>query len=162
MTQPDAMPKPDTNQSDTGQSESCLCLHASCVALEGRALLIRGAAGRGKSALCLQLMAYGAQLVADDRVLLRVDGADLVASAPEATKGLIEARGLGILRAQSAAEARVVAIVDMDRVEGDRLPVQICEEILGRTLPVLKRVDAAHFAPALMQYLKCGALAPDA
>lgn len=139
-----------------------LCLHASCVALEGRGLLIRGEAGCGKSALSLQLMAYGALLVSDDRVLLSNERNKLVARPPKTIEGLIEARGVGILRAQTAPQADIVAIVDMDRVAGERLPAQMNETLLGQPLPVLQRVEAAHFAPALMQYLKCGALDPDA
>ncbi len=142
--------------------DSELCLHATCVAMNGRALLIRGAAGRGKSALALQLMAFGAELVSDDRVLLRRQNEHLFARAPKAIAGLIEARGIGILKAKCAQETPVRAIVDLDRVEVDRLPAQVFEVILGISLPVLRRLDAAHFAPALIQYLKCGALDPDA
>ena len=132
------------------------------MALDGWALLIRGAAGSGKSGLALQLMAYGAELISDDRVLLLPRGGHLGARAPEAIAGLIEARGIGILKAKSVEESAVRAIVDLDRVEVDRLPAQVFDTILGIRVPVLRRVDAAHFAPALIQYLKCGATDPDA
>lgn len=138
------------------------CIHASCVALDGRGLLIRGASGSGKSALALHLMAYGAQLVADDRVLLTLHDGSVVARPPKATAGLIEARGLGILYAENTAQAAVCAIVDLDRLADGRLPAQSAETILGLDLPVIHRVEATHFAPALLQYLKCGALNPDA
>lgn len=56
-------------------------LHASCVALDGRGLLILGPSGSGKSALALELMALGADLVADDRTEIEGQGPDLVAAA---------------------------------------------------------------------------------
>ncbi|MFW8635016.1 HPr kinase/phosphorylase [Cribrihabitans pelagius] len=139
-----------------------LCLHASCVALGGRGLLIAGASGSGKSALALELMAYGAALVADDRVLLEARDGQLAARAPSATKGLIEARGVGLLRAAACGPVPVAALVDLDDVEDARLPVQQTTLILGVRLIRLRRAEGAHFAPALLQYLKCGALDPDA
>jgi HPr kinase/phosphorylase len=144
------------------KQNSDLCLHSTCVALDGRALVIRGAAGSGKSGLALQLMAYGAELVADDRVLLRPLDGRLMARAPQAISGMIEARGVGILNARCARESPVHAILDLDRVELERLPAQVFETILGISVPVLGRAQAAHFAPALIQYLKCGAIDPDA
>ena len=77
-------------------------LHASCVGLDGDAVLILGKSGAGKSALALTLMAYGAQLVADDRVVLRPVDGRIIASAPDTIAGLIEARGVGIFALRSA------------------------------------------------------------
>lgn len=139
-----------------------LILHASCVALEGRGLLITGASGRGKSALALQLMAYGAQLVADDRVLVQLLDGQLIARAPEPIRGLIEARCMGLLHAQIRSPVPVAALVDLEQAETDRLPRRQTASLLGQALPLVKRVDAPHFAPALMQFLRCGALDPDA
>lgn len=139
-----------------------LILHASCVALEGRGLLITGTSGQGKSALALQLMAFGAQLVADDRVLVQLLDGQLVASAPEPIRGLIEARFMGLLQAQIRSPVPVTALVDLDETETERLPVRHTSLLLGQEVARVKRVDGAHFAPALMQYLRCGALDPDA
>lgn len=139
-----------------------LILHASCVALEGRGLLITGTSGQGKSALALQLMAYGAQLVADDRVLLQPLHGQVVASAPEPIRGLVEARCMGLLHAQIRSPVPVVALVDLDETETERLPVRQTTRLLEQEVVRLKRVDAPHFAPALMQFLRCGALDPDA
>jgi HPr kinase/phosphorylase len=143
------------------ESES-LILHASCVALEGQGLLITGTSGQGKSALALQLMAYGAQLVADDRTLLQLLDGQVIASAPEPIRGLIEARYMGLLHAQIRSPVPVTALVDLDEAETERLPVRSFTQLLGQDVPRLKRVDGAHFAPALMQHLRCGALDPDA
>ena len=73
-------------------------LHASAVAVEGRGCLITGAAGSGKSTLALEMVALGAELVADDRVDIRRSGKALLLSAPASIAGLVEARGVGILR----------------------------------------------------------------
>lgn len=131
-------------------------LHATCVAVAGRGLLITGASGRGKSALALQMMGLGAALVADDRVELRRTGNALTASAPPAIGGLIEARGLGLLRADPAGPTPVFALLDLDRDEPDRLPQARKIDLLGQSVTLLFRVDAPHFAAALVQFLKTG------
>lgn len=136
--------------------EEPLCLHASCVALEGRGLLICGASGSGKSALALQLMAYGARLVSDDRTLVSREGGTLTARAPDPIRGLIEARGMGLISAEAAGSAELAACVDLDQLETDRLPHLHERGILGIPLPEFHRVDAAHFAPGLLQFLKSG------
>ena len=73
-------------------------MHATCVAVGPHAALIRGASGRGKSGLALQLLAMGAVLVSDDRTRLWRAGDALMADAPDTIRGRIEARGVGILR----------------------------------------------------------------
>lgn len=138
-----------------------LVLHASCVALNGRGLLIRGKSGAGKSSLALHLMAFGAQLVSDDRTEIRVQGDGLMACAPKAIAGLIEARGVGVLHACITAKIQICLVVDLGYEETERLPCHQKTEILGCNIPVVGRVDAPHFIPALLQYLKAGALDPD-
>ena len=131
-------------------------LHGTCVADRGRAVLIRGASGRGKSSLALQLMAYGATLVADDQTQLHRREAGLWASAPASIRGLIEARGVGILQAETMAEARLALVVDLDQTETDRLPHPREARILDVALPLLWAVDAPHFAAAILQWLRHG------
>ncbi|RKF14638.1 serine kinase [Roseovarius spongiae] len=134
-------------------------LHATCVALEGRALLIRGASGSGKSALALQMIALGAGLIADDRTCLRRVGDKVIASAPDAIRGQIEARGIGILSAPAAAPAPLVAVVAMDRRATRRLPKEQRADILGVSLPDIGMIDAPHFPAALCLYLRSGRIA---
>jgi HPr kinase/phosphorylase len=131
-------------------------LHASAVAINGRAVLITGPAGSGKSALALDLIALGAELVADDRVLLARDGDRLLARAPEAIRGLIEARGVGLLRADPHDDVPLALAVDLGASETDRLPPFRTLEIEGVTLPLLHKVASPHFAAAVRQYLACG------
>ena len=131
-------------------------LHASTVTLAGRGLMIQGRAGSGKSTLALQLMAYGATLISDDRTEVFQKDGTLRARAPTAIAGRIEARGIGILAAQMNAEVALVAVVDLDRNETDRLPEKRSTSIEGVTLPLLYRPAGVHFAPGLLQYLKAG------
>lgn len=133
-----------------------LTLHATCLDVAGRGVLICGVSGSGKSGLGLQLMAFGATLVADDRTDLRVQNGDLLATCPETIRGQIEARHLGLLNAPATGQTRVVAMVDLDVVETKRLPPPRTKTLMGVTLPVLHKVDSPSFAAALLQYLKAG------
>lgn len=131
-------------------------LHATCVAWADRAVIIVGKSGSGKSALGLQLMALGCKLVADDGVRLMSEHGLVFAQAPGTIKGLIEARGIGILNAEVQSRARVVLVVDLDQSEPARMPEARFFELLGHNLPLICRVDAPHFAAAVLQILKSG------
>lgn len=135
-------------------------LHASCVAWGDAAVLITGASGTGKSRLALELMAYGCRLVADDRVLVTRRGDELVASAPAPLVGLIEARGVGLLRADARRDAPIALHVDLDRRENQRLPERREVEILGCSLISLGNIDRGCFAAAVLQMLKEGRSEP--
>jgi HPr kinase/phosphorylase len=120
-------------------------VHGSAVALAGRGVLILGGSGAGKSTLALALIGRGAALVADDRVLLTRRGNALLAAAPPAIAGLIEARGIGILRLPAMPEATVTLAVDLDRAPAARMPqpetitylgIEV-ELIFGREIPNL-------------------------
>ena len=131
--------------------------HATAVALGPAAgVLILGPSGAGKSSLALRLMAFGAQLVADDRVCLAVQDGALIARAPAQIAGLIEARGAGILRADALAQARIVLAVDMGRDETERLPFSREIAILGVTLPLVLRLQHGHLEAVILQWLKAG------
>ena len=133
-------------------------VHATTVAQGDRAVLIRGASGSGKSGLALQLLAAGARLVADDRTRIWRDGDTIWADAPDTIRGRIEARGVGLLRLPAGGPCRVTLVVDMDAEEDARLPERQSTELLGVTLRLLKKCDAAHFPAALTLYLRGGEL----
>lgn len=136
-----------------------LILHASAVSSGGRALLILGPSGSGKSGLALALMALGAGLIADDRTELACREGHPFAACPEAIRGRIEARGLGLLAAEPAPPAPVVLAVDLGQVEAERLPPPRHAELLGCRIPLLHKVETPYFPAALLQYLKAGAVA---
>ncbi|MFV3127600.1 HPr kinase/phosphorylase [Niveispirillum sp. KHB5.9] len=110
-------------------------IHASCVAIDGLALLLRGPSGVGKSDLALRLVDDGARLVADDRVDLMPDGrGGLLARCPQAISGLMEVRGLGVLPVPSVEAAPLSLIVDLGE-DAERLPHPGFEIIAGVALP---------------------------
>ena len=123
-------------------------------------MLIRGASGTGKSALGLELMALGLRLVADDRTELTREGDRVVARCPEAIRGLIEARGVGILRAEALGAAAVELVAELGEAEPERLPPWREAVLLGVTVPCLRRPLKGHFAAAIFQYLKAGRSVP--
>ncbi len=133
-----------------------MILHAGCVALARRGVLILGPSGSGKSGLALQLMAYGCTLVSDDRTAVAAREGVLVATSPAAIRGRIEARGVGLLAAEPTPFVRVVLAVDLAHLEADRLPPWRSHTVLGVELPLLHRVESAHFPAAILQYLKAG------
>ena len=140
----------------SGTSGAVEVLHASCVALHHRAVLITGAAGSGKSALALELMALGAGLVADDRTRLQVRSGVLIASCPPAIRGRIEARGIGILAAQPHAPTPVTLLADLDRKSVSRLPERERATLLGIEIDLICAGGAPNLAPAILQHLKGG------
>jgi HPr kinase/phosphorylase len=131
-------------------------LHATCVAVAGRGLLILGPSGAGKSALALRMLSLGASLVADDRTELTADSGELTARCPAAIRGLIEARGLGLLRADTVDSAPVVLVADLGRDEPDRLPPTRKITILGCEADLVLHPQNDHFPDALMLYLRHG------
>lgn len=135
-------------------NDAPLIIHASCVAVNGAGLLILGPSGAGKSGLALQLMAYGAVLVADDRTMLHRVGDDIIADAPPTIAGRIEARGIGILTATPHGPVALRAIVDLAQPEPDRLPPLRVMPLLDKEIPLIYKGEGPYFAAALMQYLK--------
>jgi serine kinase of HPr protein (carbohydrate metabolism regulator) len=98
-------------------------IHGGCVRLDRAAepfgasratgILILGASGAGKSTLVLDLLARGAALVADDRVELSVHTGRLQACAPAALEGLLEVRGVGIVKLPHTRSVHVDLVVDL-------------------------------------------------
>lgn len=116
-------------------------LHASCVATDGRAVLIAGPSGSGKSDLALRLMDRGFTLVSDDRTIIRKEGERLVASAPPTIKGKLEIRGIGIVEVESVSDVPLALVVELTS-EYARLPDDSRERlILGAGVPLVS-VDA--------------------
>ncbi|MGJ3649831.1 HPr kinase/phosphorylase [Sphingomonas sp. GlSt437] len=98
-------------------------LHATTVAIEGRAVLIEGGSGAGKSDLALRLLDRGAALVSDDYTLLHRRGNALLATAPATIAGKLEVRGLGIIDWPHVEDVPVALVVmltdDVERLPAD-------------------------------------------
>ena len=125
-------------------------LHAGLIAahLGGawRGVLIRGPADAGKSDLALRAMAQGFRLVADDRVLLWVSEGRLFGRAPEALAGLLEVRGLDVVRSIAIAYCEVVLVAEAGTPE--RLPDVEFADILGLRVPKVTLRLGEPSAPA--------------
>lgn len=114
----------------------CQTLHATCVAIDGQAVLLTGPSGSGKSDLALRLIDRGAALISDDLVVVRKEGSDIIAASPGKMVGRIEVRGVGICRVDAVAEAPARLLVRLGE-EGARLPEAMTELIAGISLPLL-------------------------
>jgi HPr kinase/phosphorylase len=118
--------------------EAGVRIHGSCVAREGAGVLIVGPPGAGKSDLTLRLLGRGFDLVADDQV----DVADGVARTPDTLAGLLEVRGLGIVRLPYRSGVKlhvVIALTD----QPERLPRPERHDVLGLPVVRLRATDAS-------------------
>lgn len=146
-------------------SSAPLLVHATAVAVQGRAALFLGPSGSGKSDLALRcllhpvspLLPVPALLVADDQVLLTREGSRLLAAGPVNLYGRMEVRGLGVLTLPSplvTGTAQVVLAVTLVRTgEGVRFPDPPQEaEFLGLRIPMigLAAFEASAAAKALL------------
>ncbi len=88
-------------------------IHATCLVVEKKGVLLLGKSGAGKSDLALRLIDEGARLVADDRVELYLARGRLKARAPKSIAGLMEVRGLGVVALPYAATTDVALAVNL-------------------------------------------------
>ena len=118
--------------------DSTETMHATSVAIDGRAVLICGASGAGKSDLALRLIDRGAMLISDDYTIVRSSGGQLEASAPATIAGMMEVRGVGVVDLPSIKGARLALIIDLSQ-DIDRMPGDPEEWLVaGTPLPVVK------------------------
>ncbi len=116
-------------------------LHGTTVALDGRAVLISGPSGSGKSDLALRLFDRGFVLVSGGRTIVRKEGSRLIASAPETIKGKLEVRGVGIVEMEHQRDVPIALVVELSS-DIQRLPDEGRERlILGAAIPLIN-VDA--------------------
>jgi serine kinase of HPr protein (carbohydrate metabolism regulator) len=133
---------------ERGPRISAETLHASTVAIDGRAVLISGPSGSGKSDLALRLLDRGFTLVSDDQTILKKDGNRLLATAPPTIAGKLEVRGLGIVDVDRLDNVPVALIVELTS-DIQRLPDDSRERpILGVRLPLISIDAMAGSAPA--------------
>jgi serine kinase of HPr protein (carbohydrate metabolism regulator) len=113
-------------------------VHATAVLIGADGVLIRGDSGAGKSALALALIERGGRLIADDRLTLSACHDRVVASAPQATLGKIELRGLGVISVPHERSGVIRLVADIVDEEGlERMPEQhqLSTTLVGIALP---------------------------
>jgi serine kinase of HPr protein (carbohydrate metabolism regulator) len=131
-------------------SEPDQIVHASCVAIGGRAVLLAGPSGAGKSDLALRLVDRGARLVSDDYTELRRAGGRLLARAPARIAGRIEMRGVGIVEREPVVDAPVCLYADLSRPP-ERLPEAAAERLAGVDIPAVALAGLEPSAPLKLE-----------
>ena len=102
-------------------------------------LLICGDSGSGKSDLCLRLLDAGARLVADDQTEIRNEGGRLIARCPEALRGLLEVRGIGVVETPNLPRTEIrLKLILRNNEKIDRMPAFQTEDVEGVPLAVFR------------------------
>jgi serine kinase of HPr protein (carbohydrate metabolism regulator) len=128
-------------------------VHASCVVIGGRAVLLAGRSGSGKSDLALRLIDRGATLLCDDytQVTRRRDGR-LFATPGRNIAGKIEVRGVGIVEVPHVAEAEVALYCDLE-APVERLPGPALRRLVGVEVPQAAIAPFEASAPIKVELL---------
>ncbi len=128
-------------------------VNATAVAVGGQAVLIVGAPGSGKSTLAAEMIAQGADLVADDQVIVSA-GDGLSVSAPARLSGLLEIRGFGLIRLEALASAPLRLVADLDQAESERLPPHRVRDLSEHSCQLMLCKGRPRLAAALACILK--------
>lgn len=134
--------------------------HGTAVSCNGRAALLLGGSGAGKSRLALQLLAYGADLVADDAISLKLSGGSIILSCPASIKGMIEVRGVGLMTVKAVDKAVLAIVVDLDKTADVRLPESEERAILGVNIPLIRGKDNPDLGAIVWCLLGGGQILP--
>ena len=126
-------------------------VHASCVAIGGRAVLLAGRSGAGKSDLALRLIDRGAELVSDDYTELRRVGETVLAQAPATIAGRIEVRGIGVVELAEACAVPVCLYADLDSIP-ERLPEPATVRLAGVDIPLVALAALEPSAALKLEY----------
>lgn len=125
-------------------------VHATCVAIGGRAVLLADRPGSGKSDLALRLVDRGAVLVSDDYTELRRSGGTLLARAPATIAGRMEVRGVGIVELPNASDVPVCLHADLDSPP-ERLPEPATIRLAGIDIPTVALAALEPSAPLKLE-----------
>jgi HPr kinase/phosphorylase len=145
------------------EAAAAATVHAGCVLLGEGGVLILGPAGAGKSSLARELIDAArlagtfARLVSDDRTLIEAFHGRLVARPVAPLEGLIEARGVGLLRESHEGAALVRLAVELSTDEPPRFPEdserRLC--LCGVEIPRLFMRRGAPLIGVLLERMRC-------
>ncbi|MEL0106742.1 MAG: HPr kinase/phosphorylase [Rhodospirillales bacterium] len=124
-------------------------IHGTCIAIDDAAIVLLGPPGCGKSDLALRLIDAGATLIADDRIDIKRAGNNLIVSPPVNIAGLIEVRGIGIVKTvhrESGVLTTAFELVPPEHIE--RMPQPLHWSMLGLSIPKFKLDPFASSAGA--------------
>ena len=135
-------------------------IHATSIAFDDTAVLIKGVSGSGKSTVALELISLGAKLIADDQTVLSVSDERVYLSAPSSLPKGLEVRGIGIVSAPICDRARLKLVVDLSELENERLPNVFNKTItiLGYAFPFFPFQGRIRPAASIYALLKFGAV----
>lgn len=108
------------------------------ISIGGRAVLIMGEPGSGKSSLALALIDRGAALIGDDGVALVLRGQRLHASPPAPTAGMLEIRNVGLIDCPTAQDVPVALVLHLDYAAPRYIDAPEVTEIAGASLPLVR------------------------
>jgi HPr kinase/phosphorylase len=139
-----------------------ICLHGTCVSVNGEGVLILGGPGTGKSDLALRLIdepGFGVseslmrgKLISDDQVIITRHENRLVASAPANISGKLEIRGLDIVTLATRSSIHLSLVVKLQTYSAiDRHPDHATFDILGLALPLVEIDGNSSSAPARLR-----------
>lgn len=133
-------------------------VHATSVAFDSKAVLIKGVSGSGKSSVALELITLGAMLIADDQTRLSLDNEQVFLSAPSTLPLGLEVRGVGLVSAPICYRAELKLVVDLSRLENKRFPNVVDKKIniLGYSFPFYLFQGIKNPAASIYALIKFG------
>ena len=131
-------------------------LHASSVEIDGKGVVILGKSGSGKSNLAIKLISMGAKLISDDQTYFKLKDNKILISKPETTPNLIEARGIGLIKAPLVLSAKLFCFVNITNIELKRLPSEEIKYCFGKKIKMVEFNPTYNNESALFLSLRYG------
>lgn len=135
-----------------------LCNPATAIAFKDKGLLFLGSSGAGKTTLAFDCLGLGAELIADDAVMLcAVTRSHIELQKPTNLPSLIEARGIGLLRCATLKRPVILsAVVSLDQSEPDRLPTPRSVDLGSAKVPLILGAGIPSLAQKLWLLIRNG------